>query len=82
MTPAEMTARAAGFYTAAERLAVTTSQKAQETRFCGMKIVGTPIMPEGYAALVHETGAVIFGPNGVWTIPADFAALTTGENDD
>ena len=40
-------------------------------RMCGMRIVGTPLMPEGYMALVSGNSATIIGPKGVWTITDD-----------
>ena len=75
-------ARNAGFYTSADRLRQSTCQKPRKADFCGMRIVGTPLMPEGYAAIVSGNSATIIGPNGVWTISDDgLAALASHEGE-
>jgi hypothetical protein len=66
MTPlGKQMARAAGFLEPSDRMSQATTQTCNVPgEFFGMKIVTSPLMPEGYAALVNQHGALILPPNG------------------
>jgi hypothetical protein len=50
--------------------ALTTSSTAATTTgtFAGMRVVGSPLMPDGYTAIVSGESAVILGPKGAYAI--------------
>lgn len=69
-TKAEQTARDAGFLTHEELLSQAVTSNVERDHLCGMDIVTTPIMPEGYAAIRSDTGAMILAPGGKsWWVP-------------
>ena len=45
---------------------VTTSTTTEA--YGGMRLVGPPTMPKGYVAIVRDTGAVIIGPKGAYSL--------------
>ena len=65
MTPlAKSLAAEAGFVSTADRMRATTQVRSVPTKVHGIRLVGSPLMPEGYVALATEGGAMILPPIG------------------
>ena len=60
MTPGERIAFDAGFRRPDQ---ITTANNPDKASFCGMDVVTSPLMPEGYVAFRTERGALIIPPD-------------------
>ena len=60
-------AREAGFMKDGETALASASQP--DDKAFGMDVVSAPLMPEGFAALRTERGAMVMGPKGSFWVP-------------
>lgn len=62
------TAKDHGFVSRANPMTTSTCNRSDLAQRQQVRIVGKPLMPDGYAAIVSGQSALVIGPNGAWVI--------------